>query len=271
MTHVIALATSKGGTGKTTTALNLSVTLADRGRRTVLVDLDPQGAIGLALARSDTEWSGLAEHLLGAESLDEVLVATKIPTLKILPRGRLDPVDVCRYEQYLHTTDAVATVIQELCEDRDYVIVDNPSGLGMITRAALAVSDFVLAPLQAEPMALRSFTQLLRVIDHVRQEENPRLQLLGVLPTMVRLDQEPSLNVMSTVWSEIDGVLETVIPRADVFAEASELGLPVAFLSGKTPPEARRFDLLASELEAAISELSDAQGGFDEKPQRELL
>jgi chromosome partitioning protein len=120
-------------------------------------------------------------------------------------------------------------------------------------------------------MALRSFTQLLRVIDHVRQEENPRLRLLGVLATMVRLDQEPSLNVMSTVWSEIDGVLETVIPRADVFAEASELGLPVAFLSGRTPPEARRFDLLASELEAAMADLSDAEGGFDEKPQRELL
>ena len=271
MTHVIALATSKGGAGKTTTALNLSVTLADRGRRTVLVDLDPQGAIGLALARSDTEWTGLAEHLLGAESLDDVLVATKIATLQILPRGRLDPVDVCRYEQYLHTTDTVSTVIREVSRDRDFVIIDNPSGLGMITRAALGVCDWVLAPLQAEPMALRSFTQLLRVIDHVRQEENPRLRLLGVLPTMVRLDHEPSLNVMSSVWSQIDGVFETVIPRTDVFSEASELGLPVAFLSGRTPPEARRFDLLASEIEAVIAELTEAQGGLDEKPQRELL
>ena len=100
MANVISLVSSKGGTGKTTTALNLALALAELGRRTLLCDLDPQGAIALALARGDTEWPGLAELALGAESLGAVVLETKVPTLEILPRGRLDPVDACTFEEY---------------------------------------------------------------------------------------------------------------------------------------------------------------------------
>jgi chromosome partitioning protein len=270
MAHCISLVSSKGGTGKTTTALNLAVALAEQGRRTLLVDLDPQGAIGLALARADAEWVGLAEHVTQSEPLDRLILQTRVPTLSLLPRGRLDPVDTCAFESFLHSSERVKQVVQQVAEGRDYVIVDTPSGLGMITRAALAASNFVLLPLQAEPLALRTIGQTLRVIDHVRREENPGLRLLGILPTMVQLQDETSIGVLGAAWSKLGGVLENAIPRSPVFSRASELGVPVGFLAGRTPPEARRFALLATEIESTIAEMLGT-GEADERAQRQLV
>jgi chromosome partitioning protein len=272
MTTVIALVSSKGGVGKTTAALNLAVAFAEHGKKTLLVDLDPQGSIGLGLARGDTEWKGLVEHMSDGMPLAEVVMSTKLPDLQILPRGCLDPVDVCEYEKHIHESGVLKAVIEGVAANRDYIIIDNPSGLGMISRAGLAVSDFALVPLQAEPLALRAFTQVLRVIDHVQQDENPNLRLLGVLPTMVELQQETSMNVMGTIWTQMDGVLDCVIPRADVFARASEAGVPVSFLAGRTPPEARRFELLVDELESVIAEIKgEEEGGDDEDLHRQLI
>lgn len=271
MAHVISLVTSKGGTGKTTTALNLAVALAEMGRRTILVDLDPQGSIGFSLARGDAEWTGLADHLTNGDSLDSVTIETKVPTLTLLARGRLDPNDVCAFESTLGAGETMKSTIDAVGEGRDYVILDNPSGLGAIARSSLSASDFALIPLQAEPLALRSFSQVLRVIDRVQQTENPDLKLLGILPTMVQLNEDTSLNVMGTVWSELGGVLDTCIPRAPIFASASELGLPVSFLAGRTPPEARRFGLLAGEIEALIETMTGEEGPVDETLHRQLI
>ena len=166
MAHVICFASSKGGTGKTTGALNVAVALAEMGRRTALVDLDPQGGVALSLAKGDDEWPGLSDHLLKELALADVLLKTKVPTLTLLPRGHLEPRDVESYETALRNPALVRRVVDQLTDDREYVILDTPSGTGAITRAALAASDFVLTPLQAEPLALRSFTQVVRVIDH---------------------------------------------------------------------------------------------------------
>lgn len=271
MAHVISLVTSKGGTGKTTTALNLAVALSEMGRRTILVDLDPQGSIGFALGRGDGEWAGLADHLTDGDSLESVTIETKIPTLAVLSRGRLDPNGICAFESTLGTIETMRSIVETLGRERDYVILDNPSGLGAIARASLSVSDFALIPLQAEPLALRSFSQVMKVIDQLQQQENPDLRLLGILPTMVQLDQDTSLNVMGTVWSELGGVLDTCIPRASIFARASELGLPVSFLAGRTPPEARRFGLLAGEIEALIAAATGEEGDVDETMHRQLI
>lgn len=268
MSHRIVLTSSKGGTGKTTTALNLSVALAERGRNTIVVDLDPQGAIGLFLAREDSDWGGLAEVMIAGAAPNEVLMSTSLPTLRILPRGRIDPVDTCEYELQLHKGDVLSKTLDAIDEDVDFIVIDTPSGLGPVTRAALSVAQFALLPLQAEPVAFRTMSQTLRVIDHVRQHENPSLALLGILPTMVRLDNEPSLNVMSAVWSGFGGVLDTVIPRSDVFTEASELGIPLSFLGGRTRPEARRFTLLSDEIEARINQLTGVE---DDNEHRRLV
>lgn len=271
MAHIISIVSSKGGTGKTTVALNLAVALAEAGDKTLLIDVDPLGAIGFSLARSDTEWKGLAECMMQQVSLDEAVMQTKLPNLSILPRGCLDPVDVGIYEQLLNSSNALGAVLAEAGTRFRYIIIDTPSGLGLVTRSALAVSNFVLLPLQAEPLALRAISQSLRVIKHVREQENSQLALLGILATMVQLNKDVSFNIMNTVWGSLSNVLETYIPRADVFHAASEKGLPVSFLAGKYPPEAIRFELLATEIKEIIHHLGGVTGGTDERPQRELI
>lgn len=267
----ISLASSKGGSGKTTTTLNLGMALAEKGRSTLIVDLDPQGAIGLSLARGDAEWTGLAEHLIGNLDLEAALFATKVPTLTLLPRGRLDPMNVPAYEDVLRHKEALPNILQTLPARFDYVLLDTPSGLGTITRAALAASDYILVPLQAEPLAMRSIGQILRVIAGVRESENPRLELLGILATMVQLNQNASFAVMCRLWTGFEGVLETFIPRAEVFTRASEEGLPLAFLSGRPAPEVGRYEMLASEIETIIAHLSGPSGEVHEQPRRELV
>ncbi len=271
MANVISVVSSKGGTGKTTVALNLAVALAESGENTLLIDVDPLGAIGLSLARNDLEWAGLAECFIKNISLEEAIIRTKLPALSILPRGRLDPLDICIYEDFLQSHDILSEIAKSMGETSRYIIIDTPSGLGSITRAALAASDFTLLPIQAESLSLRSIAQTLRVISHIKDNDNPNLQLLGILPTMVQLRQDSSFDVMNTVWSSLSGVMETYIPRADVFAQASVKGLPVAFLGGKYPPEALRFELLATEIKNTIQELGGISGDTDERPQRELI
>lgn len=271
MANVLSVVSSKGGTGKTTVALNLAVALAEGGDSTLLIDVDPLGAIGFSLAQSDTEWKGLAELMMKQALLDEIVMQTKLPGLSILPRGRLDPLDVGIYEDLLHSSTALRDVVAALGERYRYIIIDTPSGLGLITRSALAVSNFALIPLQAEPLALRAISQTLRVLKHVKENENSGLELLGILATMVQLTKDVSFNIMNTVWASLSGVLETYIPRADVFSIASEKGLPVAFLPGKYPPEAIRFELLATEIKGVIQGLGGVTGDVDERPQRELI
>ncbi len=265
MSHRIVLTSSKGGTGKTTTALNLAVALAERGRSTIVVDLDPQGAIGLFLAKEDTEWGGLAEVMIAGTAPSEVLLSTSLPTLRILARGRIDPIDTCEYEIQLQGGEFLSQTLDAIDEDVDFILIDTPSGLGPVTRAALRVSHFALLPLQAEPVAFRTMGQTLRVIDHVRRHENPSLQLLGIVPTMVQLDNDPSLNVMSAVWSGFGGVFDTVIPRSEIFTEASEIGIPLSFLGGRTRPEARRFTLLSDEIEARINQMTGVEDDHEHR------
>jgi chromosome partitioning protein len=252
----ITIASQKGGDGKTTVALNLAAALAERRHRTLLVDLDPQGAIGHSLAVEDTAWKGLAERLINEASTEEVVMQTKLTDLSILPRGRLDPLDVCEFEKALYTPGVLAEVLDELTDDFEYCIIDTAAGLGMITRAAFLTSSFVLTPLQAEPLALRSLGQLLRVIEHIADQENPELKLLGILPVMVDLKSDSGISVMSELWSGFGGVMETVVPRNEIYGMASQEGVPVSFLGGVPSAEAWRFDSLAGEVERLLEEMS---------------
>jgi chromosome partitioning protein len=267
----IAIASSKGGTGKTTVALNLAVALAEKGHATLLVDVDSQGAVGLSLARSDTEWAGLAELMMEDAELDPLIVQTRLQPFHLLARGRVGAADAPLFEQSLVDSSVLEKVFEAVRDRFDYVIVDTPSGVGPGTRAALRACDYVLIPVQAEHIALRSLSQILSVVEHVQSHENHKLRLLGLLPTMVDLGKENCVSVMSEVWTGFSGVMESFIPRAEVFAKASRAGLPLSFLGGPTTPEARRFDMLAAEVENSIAAFSDSIGETHERAQREIL
>jgi chromosome partitioning protein len=272
MARRLVIASQKGGVGKTTVALNLAVALAERGSRTLLVDLDPQGAIGLSLAKADTELPGVAELIMGQATAEEAVLATRLGGLRLLPRGRLDATDVASFEEEVSRSAVLAETLQGVESDSDMVIVDTPSGLGRVTIAALTAAEFVLLAFQTESLALRSIGQGLRVLEHLQSEANPRLQLLGILPTLVERERPGTHAVLSEMWNGFPDTLETVIPRTEAFARASALGIPVGFLGGGAGgPEARRFELLADELEARMNRLLGMEKVHEAQPARQLL
>lgn len=271
MPHRIAIVSQKGGVGKTTVALNLCLALAERRRRTLLADVDPSGGVGHALARGEDALAGLADMLMGRVQPAEAVLRTKLDTLALLPRGRISAVDHGELEEALRAPGVLAGALGQVESTFDVVVIDTPSGLGRITRAALACADFALVPVQGEPLALRSIGQTLEVIEHVRANENPKLQLLGILPTMVQKDTEASMSVLVNLWNGFGGVLETTIPRAPVFTDASHAGLPVGYLGGLPSPEVRRFELLAIEVEQAITHRKGTEADRAVQPRRELI
>lgn len=272
MARRLVIASQKGGVGKTTVALNLAVALAERGRRTLLVDLDPQGAIGLSLARSDRELAGLAELVSGQGPADDAVVSTRLSGLSLLPRGRLDPTDVSAFEEEVARPGVLNDVLETSETACEITVLDTPSGLGRLTLAALGVADFVLLAFQTETLALRSVGQALQVVDHVQRTANPNLQLLGILPTLVERERPGTHAVLSEMWNGFPDTLETVVPRTEAFARASALGIPVGFLAdGAGGPEARRFELLADEMEARMNRLHGIERIHEAQPARQLL
>jgi chromosome partitioning protein len=272
MARRIVIASQKGGVGKTTVALNLAVALAERGSRTLLVDLDPQGAIGLSLAKSDTELPGLAELLVGQSTPEEAILVSRLSGLSLLPRGRLDATDVASFEDEVARPGALDETLRSAETACEIVIIDTPSGLGRVTTAALNAAQFAVLAFQTESLALRSIGQGLRVLEHVQGTSNERLHLLGILPTLVERERPGTHTILSEMWNGFPATLETVIPRTEAFARASSLGIPVGFLGGGAGgPEARRFELLADELEARMNRLLGMEKVHEAQPARQLL
>ena len=150
----LAVASAKGGVGKTTVALHMSHALAERGWRVLLVDTDPQGAIGLSLSRKVSQAPGLAEYVTGQAELAELVVQTRLPTLRLLPVGQLHPEDTLAFANVLANGAVLKQIASHAEEATDVLIIDTPCGFGGITLGALRVATHVLSPIQAEPVAL---------------------------------------------------------------------------------------------------------------------
>src|SRR4051812_4456019 len=248
--HVITIASQKGGVGKTTISLNLGLALARAGNRTLIMELDAQGSLGLSLGLPDRARPGIAEVLTGAETLEAVLTRTRDPQLQVLCVGRVDPTTVSGFEDALSRTGAIQSMLTRLDAEFDIVVVDCPAGLGKVTTRALESATYVMSPLQAEPLALRSVGQVLALIDRIRAEKNPRLELLGIVLSMFDRQTPASLEVAETLWTKFpDGIiLDTIIPRDETFLEASLRGSPLLLMHKRPPPLARVFDQLASDV-----------------------
>src|SRR5262245_19321402 len=248
--YVIAIASQKGGVGKTTISLNLGLALARAGNRTLIMELDAQGSLGLSLGLPDRARPGIAEVLTGTEPLEAVLTRTRDPQLHVLCVGRVDPTTVSGFEEALARGTAISSLLAKLDGEFDVVLLDCPAGLGKVTTRALESASHVLSPLQAEPLALRSVGQLLALIDRIRAERNPKIQLLGIVLSMFDRKTQASLEVAETLWTKFPGgiILDTIVPRDETFLEASLRGSPLLLMQKRPPPLSRVFDQLASDI-----------------------
>jgi chromosome partitioning protein len=229
-TRILAIANQKGGVGKTTTAINLGTALAAVGERVLLLDSDPQGnaSTGLGIPRSMRRKTLYDVLMEGATALDAA-VKTALPGLDLLPA---DP-DLSGIEVELGQTprrsyrlrDALAPIRAN--RSYDYVLIDCPPALSLLTVNAMTASDAVLVPLQCEFFALEGLTQLVRTIDLVRGSLNPALEIQGVVLTMYDRRNSLSSQVANDVREHFGAkVYETVIPRNVRVSEAPSFGKP---------------------------------------------
>jgi chromosome partitioning protein len=251
--RTLAVASPKGGVGKTTVALNLGFALAQRGWRTLLVDTDPQGGIGLSLTKRVAEAQGLADYVLAGAALPDVQIRTREPSLSLVPVGKIASTDLVRFSEALADGASIDHLAHEASGDFDVVLVDTPAGLGPITLGALRVATHVLAPIQAEPVALRASGSLIDAVTWLRAKGG-NVKIAGVLLTMLQVRDRNSLHVAEEVWSRFANglVLDATVPRHASFLQASTAGVPLGLLGRKPPPVARIFDQIAAELEPRI-------------------
>ena len=251
MTLSIAFASLKGGVGKTTTALNCAYAFARRGSRTLLVDTDPQGAIGLSLDGIGDR-AGLAASLANSEAALAGVVKTRLPELQILPMGLVDALDIDNFAQTARETDALKRIVLRSQQEYDVVLFDTPAGLGGMTRLALEAVDSVVAVAQCEPLALRSLPRLLELLGQLR-ESGGDCSLLGVVGNMSSFRDPVVLAALEELWGLYrESVFDTAIPRDATFLQASQAGVPLGLLSRRPPGVAAVFDSLVAEIEARL-------------------
>ncbi len=249
MAHIICIANQKGGVGKTTTAINLSAALAVSEKKTLLVDCDPQAnaTSGLGIDRSRLEKT-LYHGLLGRAGASSLIVDSAIPTLKLIPSD----VELIGFEvEMMSNPDremALKNLVYALTDSFDYIFLDCPPSLSLLTVNALTAAHSVLIPLQAEYFALEGLGQLLNTIRRIKHKLNPDLSIAGILITM--FDKRTNLAYQVAEEAEKyfkDLVFKTMVPRNIRLSEAPSFGKPI-LLYDATSAGAQSYFELAREI-----------------------
>ncbi|HIV25916.1 MAG TPA: ParA family protein [Candidatus Scatomonas pullistercoris] len=249
MGRTIAIANQKGGVGKSTTAINLSACLAEMGKKVLTIDIDPQGntTSGLGIEKNELEKT-VYELLIGECALEECLIHLEFQNQDLLPSN----VDLAGAEIELIGIDNKEYILKENIDtvraDYDFIIIDCPPSLNMLTINALTTADTVLVPIQCEYYALEGLAQLLHTIELVQERLNPKLKIEGVVFTMYDARTNLSLQVVENVKDNLNQkIYKTIIPRNVRLAEAPSYGLPINLYDSRSAG-AESYRLLAEEV-----------------------
>ena len=256
MGRTIAIANQKGGVGKTTTAINLSACLAEAGQRVLTIDFDPQGnaTTGLGLEKEQIEDTVYELHLRDC-TLEDCVMRDVQENLDVLPSdsnlagAEIELLDVENKEFVLKSH------LDQVKNDYDFIIIDCPPSLSLLTLNALVAADTVLVPIQCEYYALEGLSQVLRTINIVKRKMNPSLEMEGVVFTMYDARTNLSLEVVENVKNNLnEKIYKTIIPRNVRLAEAPSHGMPINIYDSKSTG-AESYRLLAAEVISRGEEL----------------